>query len=125
LSYEDLLAMLTELRTRVERLEAEDAEFRRRLGLSSTNSSKPPSSDGLAKPKPQPKQGEGFGRRGKQPGASGSTLALVADLNETVKHRPRWCANSVCGAGLVDAAGAENLVRLVHGHADHQARGSL
>jgi transposase len=102
-SYEDLLAMLAELRARVERLEVENAELRRRLGLNSSNSSKPPSSDGLAKPKPQSKHGEGSGRRpGKQPGTSGSTLALVADPNETLEHRPERCANPACGAGLVD-----------------------
>jgi len=34
---------------RIEALEAENAELRRRLGLDSSNSSKPPSSDGLKK----------------------------------------------------------------------------
>jgi hypothetical protein len=58
-SHEDLLAMLVELRERVERLEAENAELRRRLVLNSSNSSKPPSSDGLARPRPQPGKGSG------------------------------------------------------------------
>ena len=44
--------MLVELRERVDRLEAENVELRRRLGLNSSNSSKPPSSDGLARPRP-------------------------------------------------------------------------
>ncbi|RFS37380.1 IS66 family transposase, partial [Micromonospora craniellae] len=50
LSYEDLVAMLVELRERVDRLEAENAELKRRLGMNSSNSSKPPSSDGPGRP---------------------------------------------------------------------------
>jgi transposase len=96
--------MLAGLRARVEWLEAENAELRRRLGLNSTNSSKPPSSDGLAKSRPGSRQGKGSGRRrGKQPGAPGSALALVADPDETLEHRPDRCANPVCGVGLADA----------------------
>src|SRR5690242_4341386 len=87
-SHEELLVVLVELRERVERLEAENAELRRRLGLNSSNSSKPPSSDGLARPGGQPGR-----RRGKQRGASGSTLALVADPDQVVEHRPDRCAN--------------------------------
>ncbi|WP_368666273.1 IS66 family transposase [Micromonospora sicca] len=100
-SYEELLAMLVELRERVERLEAENAELRRRLGLNSSNSSKPPSSDGLARPRPQPGESKSSGRRrGKQPGSPGSTLDLVADPDQVVQHRPVQCANPACGAGL-------------------------
>lgn len=99
-SYEDLLVMLVELRERVERLEAENAELRRRLGSNSSNSSRPPSSDGLAKPRPKAGKGSSGRRRGKQPGASGSTLELVADPDQVVEHRPRRCVNPACGAGL-------------------------
>lgn len=85
-SYEDLLAMVMELTERVERLEAENAELRRRLGLNSTNSSMPPSCDGLAKPRREPKRGKGSGRRrGKQPGTPGSALRLVDDPDETLE----------------------------------------
>jgi transposase len=91
--------MLVELRERVQRLEAENADLRRRLGLNSANSSCPPSSDGLAKPQRRP--GKGSGRvRGKQPGSGGSTLALVADPDVVIEHRPGWCANASCGADL-------------------------
>ena len=51
-SYDELAALvveqarvIAELRTRVAALEAENAELKRRLGMDSTNSSKPPSSD--------------------------------------------------------------------------------
>ncbi|NLU80923.1 IS66 family transposase, partial [Micromonospora sp. HNM0581] len=49
--------MLVELRERVDRLEAENTELKRRLGLNSSNSSKPPSSDGLSRPARQPGKG--------------------------------------------------------------------
>jgi transposase len=47
---EQLRIEVAELRAENERLRAENAELRRRLGINSANSSKPPSSDGLAKP---------------------------------------------------------------------------
>jgi transposase len=95
--------MLAELGARVERLEAENAELRRRLGLNSTNSSKPPSSDGLGRQTPKPKGGGSGRRRGKQPGSSGSALDLVAVPDHAVVHRPQRCVNPVCGADLGDA----------------------
>ena len=46
-SYEELAALVTGLASRVETLEAENAELRRRLGMNSTNSSSPPSKDSI------------------------------------------------------------------------------
>lgn len=90
---------------RIAGLETEVAELRRRLGMDSTNSSKPPSSDGLDKPKPRRGEGgKGSGRRrGKQPGAPGAASRLVDNPNETLVHRPEVYGNPVCGAGLADA----------------------
>lgn len=97
--------MLLELRARVVRLEAENAELKRRLGSNSSNSSKPPSSDGLGKPPVKTRRAEPSGRRrGKQPGSPGATLALVADPDFIVEHRPRRCVNPACGADLAHAS---------------------
>ncbi len=42
-------ALVKQLLEKIEQLEAENAELRRRLGLDSTNSHQPPSSDGYQK----------------------------------------------------------------------------
>lgn len=80
------------LRCKVEELE-------RRLGLNSTNSSKPPSSDGLKKPPRVRSLREASGRDpGGQKGHKGETLEQVAHPQKVVDHRPgRWPG---CGAAL-------------------------
>ncbi len=85
-------------------LQARVAELERRLGRDSSNSSKPPSSDGLGKPAPADRRAdEQAGRRrpGKQPGAPGAHLAQVAIPDEVVEHLPERCGG--CGAELADA----------------------
>src|SRR6266540_5709103 len=83
-------------------LTARVAELERRLGKDSSNSSKPPSSDGLGKPpapSPRRRGGGGGGRApGKQPGAPGAHLAQVDDPDEVVVHRPQRCDG--CGGDL-------------------------
>ncbi len=67
---EKLRAENAELRAEIARLQAENAELRRRLEMNSSNSHKPPSSDGYRKKRVQPalpKGGEAASRR-----ASGS-----------------------------------------------------
>ena len=82
-------------------LAARVAELERRLGRDSSNSSRPPSSDGLGKP-PAPRRerhgGSGGRAPGKQPGAPGAYLAQVADPDEVVVHRPERCGG--CGGDL-------------------------
>ena len=91
-----------QLRAENAELRAENAELRCRLGMNSSNSSKPPSSDGLARPRPQPGVKGSGRRRGRQPGARGSTLRLAADPDRVVQHRPDRCSGSACGADLGD-----------------------
>lgn len=104
-SYEELAELVAAQASRIAELEAEVAELRRRLGMNSTNSSKPPSADGLDRPQPRRGRGKGSGRRrGKQPGAPGSALRLADDPDETREHRPQVCGNSACGQALADAS---------------------
>ena len=77
----DLIAQVTALQSKVSELEA-------RLALNSRNSSKPPSSDGLNKPKPKSLRKPGERPTGGQKGHKGSTLAQVAEPDITVQHAP-------------------------------------
>ncbi|MGB3440389.1 MAG: IS66 family transposase [Actinophytocola sp.] len=87
---------------RIDQLEAEVAELKRRLGQNSRNSSRPPSSDSpFTKPAPKSLRRESGKNPGGQPGHPGSTLALVEDPNERKRHEPGACRG--CGAGLADA----------------------
>src|SRR6266516_296781 len=80
-------------------LAARVAELERRLSMDSSNSSRPPSSDGLGKPPARRQQRRGGGRApGKQPGASGAHLAQVPNPDEVVVHRPVACGG--CGGDL-------------------------
>ena len=67
------------------------AELERRLGLNSSNSGKPPSSDGLKKPARATRSlREPSGKpTGGQKGHKGETLRQVADPDATVDHYPR------------------------------------
>ncbi len=97
----ELGAANAELAKQVEVLQARVAELERRLGQNSQNSSRPPSSDGLAKP-PTPQRERREGRRpGKQPGAPGAHLAQVAHPDQVVIHRPATCQR--CGGDLTVA----------------------
>jgi transposase len=91
-SREELIALIAALKARI-------AELERQLGLNSSNSGKPPSSDGLKKPARVSSLRERSGKKpGGQKGHKGETLRQVTDPNEVVDHYPSAC--SMCGAGL-------------------------
>jgi transposase len=91
-----LKALVKQLWEKIERLEAENAELRRRLGLDSTNSHKPPSSDGYHKKTVAPGLPKEKGRRnGGQKGHPGRTLMPVAYPDRIEVHRPVQC--QCCG----------------------------
>jgi transposase len=87
----------------ISELRAEVAELKRQLGMNSRNSSRPPSSDGLAKPAPKSLRGKSGRKPGGQEGHPGATLAQVTrkDLYEEIRHEPGACGG--CGAGLAGA----------------------
>ena len=93
LSREELIALVAALRAQV-------AELERRLGLNSSNSGKPPSSDGLKKPARVKSLRERSGKKpGGQKGHKGETLRQVTDPDDVVNHYPSAC--SMCDAGVV------------------------
>ena len=112
-SREDLLVLVgllqrqnEELAAANERLTARVAELERRLGRNSSNSSMPPSSDTFGGPqkKPQVKSGR---KRGRQPGAGGSGLSMVACPDVTEDHVPAACTGCGSALGESDSIGFE------------------
>lgn len=85
-----LEARLCALEPRVRELEA-------RMGLNSRNSSKPPSSDGPAKPIVKSLREKSGRTPGGQPGHEGTTLRQVATPDRVERHVPHRC---VCGCDL-------------------------
>src|SRR6516165_2404785 len=97
------------LKARLAAVEAESAarkeridELERRLGLNSSNSSKPPASDGLKKPPRTPRVKslrEPSGRKpGGQKGHRGETLRPVENPDVIVDHYPETCTQ--CKASM-------------------------
>src|ERR1700676_1059799 len=92
--------LIASLKRQIAALQAEVADLRRQLGQDSSNSSKPPSSDGLKK-KPRI-AGSLRGRSGKasggQKGHRGGTLRQVADPDHVVRRAASACCH--CGSRL-------------------------
>jgi transposase len=105
--------LVAELRAQNAALVARVAELERRLGLNSSNSGKPPSSDGLHKPPARVSSlREQSGKKpGGQPGHPGKTLRRTATPDATVDHFPPSCAG--CGAALSEAMATGHSARQV------------
>lgn len=84
-----LIAYVLSIQDRIETLEASAA-------LNSRNSSKPPTSDGYAKPKPKSLRGKSGKKSGGQPGHPGATLEPVKVPDITKVHKLSLCP---CGCG--------------------------
>jgi hypothetical protein len=93
-------------------LSADNLALRARLGMNSRNSSKPPSSDGYAKPAPKSRRVRSGKKPGKQPGAPGRFLPQVEDPDAVIEHKPDQCAD--CGETLVGAPVTKVIRRQVY-----------
>lgn len=95
----DLLLFLidenTKLKKRVKELED-------RLNQNSRNSSKPPSSDGFNRPKPQSLRGKSDKKSGGQPGHKGHRLEMKDDPDHTMTYSVTSCEK--CGHSLENIA---------------------
>ena len=83
-------------------LQSQVADLAARVGQNSQNSSKPPSSDGLAKPAPKSLRKKSGRRPGRPKGQPGATMQLTDSPDRRVRHVPSCCAG--CGESLKGAA---------------------
>jgi transposase len=100
------------LRAEVVALTGRLAELERRLGLNSSNSGQPPSSDGLKKPPRVSSLREPSGKKtGGQRGHPGETLRRVETPDATIDHYPAACG--MCGEPLSAAMATGHVARQV------------
>jgi transposase len=110
---EELLAVIAAQQAQIATLMARVAELERRLGLNSTNSSKPSSSDGLNKPPRRTssmRQASGK-KTGGQEGHEGKTLRQVDSPDKVIDHYPEQCQR--CSAALSEDMAADYQKRQV------------
>jgi transposase len=119
-TYEELSSLVVELSGRLARAldelagvraelveaKARIADLEARLGQNSANSSRPPSSDGLAKPAPKSLRGKSGRGPGRPKGQPGVTLRQVCDPDHEVEYRPQGPCPG-CGSDLADARVAQ------------------
>ena len=111
-TWEELIALVQAQAAENASLKARIAELERRLGLNSSNSGKPPSSDGLKKPPRTRSSREPSGKKpGGQKGHKGETLRQVAEPDSVVDHYPPSC--TACGAAMTPAMSAGHSARQV------------
>jgi len=89
------------LRELVTALQSQVADLAAQVKTNSRNSSKPPSSDGPAKPSPKSLRGKSGRKPGRPKGQPGATMELSEHPDKKVRHRPAKCGR--CGKPLRNA----------------------
>jgi transposase len=117
-------ALILELQAKVAELETIIKELQARLAMNSRNSSKPPSSDGLSKPKPKSLREKSGKKSGGQPGNPGKTLMRVENPDHVVTHAPPIVCDT-CAAALPEPVVVEtrqvfDLPEIRHEVTEHQ-----
>jgi transposase len=94
-------AEIAVLRESLAALQAQVEGLAAQVKSNSRNSSKPPSSDGLAKPAPKSLRGKSGRKPGRPKGQPGATMQLTDHPDKRVRHRPAKCG--CCGKSLKGA----------------------
>ena len=104
-------AEVAALRELVAGLQAQVADLAAKAGQNSKNSSRPPSSDGLAKPAPKSLRGKSGRKPGRPKGQPGTTMRLSDHPDRVVRHEPSCCSR--CAAALSGALETGAVLRQV------------
>ena len=88
---ESLTGSVSALTKTIEELQETIKELRRQLNQNSKNSSKPPSSDGFKKPKPNSLRTPSGKKPGGQKGHKGSHMSIPHEPDEIKQHLPEKC----------------------------------
>lgn len=111
LGEEAVVAFVMKLVERVSELEARLEELEGKVEKNSSNSSKPPSADGLGK-KTKSLRGKSERKTGGQPDHPGSTLEWSTDVDVVVDHQVNECHG--CGASLTEEPAQKVRARQVY-----------
>ncbi len=99
---EAMVALILGLAEQVVALQEENAALKARLGKDSSNSHRPPSSDGMRRRTVSNREASGR-TKGGQVGHKGSTLMQTAEADLVMVHRPAQCSG--CKAALAELDG--------------------
>jgi transposase len=89
------------LREQIAALQLQVEGLAAQVKANSRNSSRPPSSDGLAKPTPKSLRGKSGRKPGRPKGQPGATMQLTDHPDKRMQHRPAACR--CCGKSLKGA----------------------
>ena len=87
----ELRRLVAQLQEEIRVLREQNAELKARLNMNSSNSSKPPSTDGYRKPKPVSLREKSGKKPGGQKGHKGAGLELPKDTDKTIPCLPSVC----------------------------------
>ncbi len=114
LDKEDLIAIILTIQQQLQQLQQTVAEqaaeiqaLRDQMAKNSRNSGKPPSSDGLKKPRPRNLRQKSGRRPGGQKGHQGQTLKMVEEPDRTQLHPLRVCPGCAAPLDEVEPCGYE------------------
>jgi len=97
----------------IDKLNQTIIELTEKLNKNSRNSSKPPSSDGLAKPSPKSLRKASNKKPGAQKGHPGANLTFKEEPDEIIQHIPSICQNCSSLDNCINKAGVEETRHII------------